>query len=107
MDKTRREALNRAKREPFVIYMMSILTPVSMARAGFEMELRDRIAAAWKAEDYHEAGKLIPDEMLDAFMLCGTRDDVAAEGDGIPLQDRPGRCRCSSPSSRNGIRSSS
>jgi 1,4-dihydroxy-2-naphthoate octaprenyltransferase len=79
VDKTRREALNRAKREPFVIYMMSILTPVSMARAGFEMELRDRIAAAWKAEDYHEAGKLIPDEMLDAFMLCGTRDDVAAQ----------------------------
>ena len=77
VDKTRREALNRAKREPFVIYMMSILTPVSMARAGFEIELRDRISAAWKAEDYHEAGKLIPDEMLDAFMLCGTRDDVA------------------------------
>jgi 1,4-dihydroxy-2-naphthoate octaprenyltransferase len=77
VDKTRREALNRAKREPFVIYMMSILTPVSMNRAGFDIELRDRIGAAWKAEDYHEAGKLIPDEMLDAFMLCGTREDVA------------------------------
>jgi 1,4-dihydroxy-2-naphthoate polyprenyltransferase len=79
VDKTRREALNRAKREPFVIYMMSILTPVSMNRAGFDIELRDRIGAAWKAEDYHEAGKLIPDEMLDAFMLCGTREDVAAK----------------------------
>ncbi len=79
VDKTRREALNRAKRDPFVIYMMSILTPVSMNRAGFDIELRDRIAAAWKAEDYHEAGKLIPDEMLDAFMLCGTRDDVAGQ----------------------------
>src|SRR5664280_3541136 len=78
VDKTRREALNRAKREPFVIYMMSILGDVSMRRVGFELDLRDRIAVAWRAEDYHEAGKLIPDELLDAFMLCGTRDDVAA-----------------------------
>ena len=78
VDKTRREALNRAKREPFVIYMMSVLGDVSMHRAGFDLELRDRIAAAWRAEDFHEAGKLIPDELLDAFMLCGTREDVAA-----------------------------
>jgi 1,4-dihydroxy-2-naphthoate octaprenyltransferase len=93
VDKTRREALNRAKREPFVIYMMSVLGDVSMRRAGFELDLRDRIAAAWRAEDYHEAGKLIPDELLDAFMLCGTREDVAAgamgfhaeTGLGLPL----------------------
>jgi 1,4-dihydroxy-2-naphthoate octaprenyltransferase len=78
VDKTRREALNRAKREPFVIYMMSVLGDVSLRRAGFPAEMRDRIAAAWRAEDYHEAGKLIPDELLDAFMLCGTREDVAA-----------------------------
>ncbi len=79
VDRTRREALNRAKREPFVIYMMSILGDVSLQRAGFPREMRDRIAAAWRAEDYHEAGKLIPDELLDAFMLCGTRDDVATK----------------------------
>jgi len=78
VDKTRREALNRAKREPFVIYMMSVLSDVSLRRAGFDRELRDRIAAAWRAEDYTTAGNLIPDELLDAFMLCGTRDDVAA-----------------------------
>jgi len=79
VDKTRREALNRAKREPFVIYMMSVLGDVSLQRAGFPKEMRDRIAAAWRAEDYHEAGKLIPDDLLDAFMLCGTREDVAAK----------------------------
>jgi 1,4-dihydroxy-2-naphthoate polyprenyltransferase len=78
VDETRREALNRAKREPFVIYMMSVLGDVSLRRAGFDLELRDRIAAAWRAEQFHEAGKLIPDELLDAFMLCGTREDVAA-----------------------------
>jgi 1,4-dihydroxy-2-naphthoate octaprenyltransferase len=78
VDKTRREALNRAKREPFVIYMMSVLSDVSLGRAGFDRELRDRIAAAWRAEDFTTAGNLIPDELLDAFMLCGTREDVAA-----------------------------
>src|SRR5437773_2066032 len=78
VDKTRREALNRAKREPFVIYMMSVLSDVSLRRAGFEQDLRDRIAAAWRAEDYTTAGNLIPDDLLDAFMLCGTREDVAA-----------------------------
>ncbi|HEX5590664.1 MAG TPA: LLM class flavin-dependent oxidoreductase [Candidatus Limnocylindrales bacterium] len=79
VDRTRREALNRAKREPFVIYMMSVLGDVSLKRAGFDRELRDRIAAAWRAEDYTLAGNLIPDELLDAFMLCGTREDVAAK----------------------------
>jgi 1,4-dihydroxy-2-naphthoate octaprenyltransferase len=74
---TRREALNRAKREPFVIYMMSILSDVTLRRAGFETGMRDRIAAAWRVEDYHRAAEMIPDELLDAFILCGTVDQVA------------------------------
>ena len=74
---TRRDALNRAKREPFVIYMMSVLSNVSLKRAGFPPELRDEISAAWRAEDYHRAGLLIPDELLDAFLACGTREEVA------------------------------
>lgn len=79
VDKTRREALNRAKREPFVIYMMSILSDISLGRAGFDPALRDAISAAWRAEDFTTAGNLIPDDLLDAFMLCGTREDVAAK----------------------------
>jgi 1,4-dihydroxy-2-naphthoate octaprenyltransferase len=74
---TRRDALNRAKREPFVIYMMSILSDVTLGRAGFEPALRDQIAAAWRKEDYTTAGGLIPDDLLDAFILCGTRREVA------------------------------
>lgn len=77
VDKSRREALNRAKREPFVIYMMSVLSNFSLQQAGFEPELRDRIMAAWRVEDYHNAAELIPDDMLDAFMLCGTPEEVA------------------------------
>jgi 1,4-dihydroxy-2-naphthoate octaprenyltransferase len=74
---TRRDALNRAKREPFVIFMMSILSDVTLKRAGFEPELRDRIAVHWRKEDYTTAGGLIPDELLDAFILCGTRREIA------------------------------
>ena len=78
IDDSRREAVNRAKREPFVIYMISVLSDISMKRAGFDPQLRTQIAAAWRAEDYHRAGELIPDELLDAFILCGTVDEVAS-----------------------------
>lgn len=74
---TRREALNRAKREPFVIYMMSVLSNVSLQRAGLPPALRDAIAAAWRAEEYHRAAELIPDALLDAFLACGTVEEVA------------------------------
>ena len=79
VDSSRREALNRAKREPFVIYMMSVQSDLAMRRAGLDPELKDRIAAAWRAEDYHRAANMIPDDLLDAFMLCGTREEVAAK----------------------------
>ena len=78
VDRSRREALNRAKREPFVIYMMSVQSDLAMRRAGLDPELKERVAAAWRADDYHRAANLIPDELLDAFMLCGTREEVAA-----------------------------
>ena len=74
---SRREALNRAKREPFVIYMMSILSDVSLDRAGLPRQVRDEVAAAWRAEEYHRAAALLPDELVDAFILCGTAEDVA------------------------------
>jgi 1,4-dihydroxy-2-naphthoate polyprenyltransferase len=77
IDSSRRDAVNRAKREPFVIYMISVLSDISMKRAGFDPALRAQIATAWRAEDYHHAGELIPDELLDAFILCGTVDEVA------------------------------
>ncbi len=78
VDASRREALNRAKREPFVIYMMSVQSDVAMRRAGLDPEVKHRVAAAWRAEDYHRAAELIPDELLDAFVLCGTPDEIAA-----------------------------
>lgn len=74
---TRSEALNRAKREPFVIYMMSVLSDASLSSVGIPPELRDEIARAWHDEEYHRAAEIIPDELLDSFLLCGTVEDVA------------------------------
>jgi 1,4-dihydroxy-2-naphthoate octaprenyltransferase len=77
VDRSRAEARNRAKRDPFVIYMISILSDVSLKRAGFPGELRDTVNKLWRAEDYHGAAQAIPDELLDAYILVGTADDVA------------------------------
>jgi 1,4-dihydroxy-2-naphthoate polyprenyltransferase len=77
VDRSRAEARNRAKRDPFVIYMISILSDVSLKRAGFPAELRDKVNQLWRAEDYHGAAQAIPDELLDAYVLVGTADDVA------------------------------
>lgn len=77
VDDSRRAALDRAKREPFVIYMLSVQSDTAMRRVGLDPELRHRIAAAWRAEDYHGAAGLIPDELVDAFLLCGTVGEVA------------------------------
>ena len=74
---SRADALNRAKREPFVIYMVSILSDLSMQRVGMEPGLRDRVNALWREEKYHEAAEVIPDELLEAFVLVGTPQDVA------------------------------
>lgn len=78
VDSSRRAALDRAKREPFVIYMLSVQSDVAMRRTGLDPQLRAGIAAAWRAEDYHGAAALIPDELVDAFLLCGTAAEVAA-----------------------------
>ena len=77
VDESRRAALDRAKREPFVIYMLSVQSDVAMCRVGLDPQLRQRIATAWRAEDYHGAAGLIPDELVDAFLLCGTAGEVA------------------------------
>ncbi|MGH7641390.1 MAG: LLM class flavin-dependent oxidoreductase [Candidatus Dormibacteria bacterium] len=79
VDSSRRAALDRAKREPFAIYMLAVQTDVAMRRSGFDPALRQPILAAWRAEEYHRAAALIPDELVDAFLLCGTKEELATK----------------------------
>lgn len=81
VDASRRAALDRAKREPFVIYMLSVQSDIAMRRVGLDPELRHGVAAAWRQGDYHAAAGLIPDELVDAFLLCGTREEVAGRAE--------------------------
>ena len=78
VDSSRRAALDRAKREPFTIYMLAVRSDTAMRRVGLDPELKGRVFAAWREGDYHRAAGLIPDELVDAFILCGTPDEVAA-----------------------------
>ncbi len=76
-DRSRRLALDRAKREPFVIYMLSVQSDSALRHAGFDPAIRQPVFAAWKSEDYHRAAQLIPDDLVDAFLLCGTPEEIA------------------------------
>jgi 5,10-methylenetetrahydromethanopterin reductase len=77
VDDSRAAALDRAKREPFAIYMLAIQSDISMRRAGLDPSIRPAVMAAWRAGDYHAAAALIPDEFVDAFLVCGTREEIA------------------------------
>ncbi len=91
-DSSRRAALDRAKREPFVIYMLSVQSEPAMIRAGLDPTIRQAIFAKWQEEDYTGAARIIPDDLVDAFLLCGTREEIAQRADqfrqagmGLPI----------------------
>jgi 1,4-dihydroxy-2-naphthoate octaprenyltransferase len=77
VDESRAAALDRAKREPFAIYMLAVQSDISMRRVGLDPAIRTDVMAAWRAGDYHAAAALIPDEFVDAFLLCGTASEIA------------------------------
>src|SRR3954471_2971579 len=77
VDESRAAALDRAKREPFAIYMLAVQSDISMRRVGLDPQLRTDVMAAWRTGDYHAAAALIPDEFVDAFLLCGTSAEIA------------------------------
>ena len=78
VDSSRAAALDRAKREPFAIYMLAVQSDVSLRRVGIDPAIRLPVMDAWRAEDFHLAASLIPDELVDAFLLCGTTEEIAA-----------------------------
>lgn len=78
VDDSRAAALDRAKREPFAIYMLAVQSDISMRRVGLDPGIRTEVMAAWRAGDYHGAAALIPDDFVDAFLLCGTAAEIAA-----------------------------
>ncbi|MCU1672038.1 MAG: 1,4-dihydroxy-2-naphthoate octaprenyltransferase [Frankiales bacterium] len=78
VDDSRAAALDRAKREPFAIYMLAVQSDISLRRVGIDPAVRLPVMKAWQAGDYHAAAQLISDELVDAFLLCGTTAEIAA-----------------------------
>ena len=70
--------------------MMSVLSDVSLRRAGFDVELRDRIAAAWRAEDYTTAGQPHPRRAARRVHAVRHARGRRGQGDGLPRRDRSG-----------------
>jgi 1,4-dihydroxy-2-naphthoate octaprenyltransferase len=81
VDDSRAAALDRAKREPFAIYMLAVQSDISMRRVGLDPAIRTAVMGAWRSGDYHAAAALIPDEFVDAFLLCGTAGEIAARAE--------------------------
>jgi 1,4-dihydroxy-2-naphthoate octaprenyltransferase len=81
VDDSRAAALDRAKREPFAIYMLAVQSDISMRRVGLDPAIRTAVMAAWRTGDYHAAAALIPDEFVDAFLLCGTAGEIAVRAE--------------------------
>ena len=76
-------------------------------RAGFDQELRDRIAAAWRAEDFTTAGNLDPRRAARRVHAVRDPRGRRRRRDGASTP-RPGStCRSSSRSSRRTARSTS
>jgi len=48
-------------------------------QAGLDPAIRTSVAAALKAGDSELASKLITDDVLDCFVLCGTEQDIVEQ----------------------------
>jgi 5,10-methylenetetrahydromethanopterin reductase len=72
------DAAGRVRRIPFVIYMMTVQSDESYRHAGFDTDLRERIAQAWLSKEVELAGRLVPTELLEQHLLLGTLDEVSA-----------------------------
>ena len=88
VDKTRREAFNRAKREPFVIYMMSVLSDVSLRRAGFDARAARPDRGGVAGRGLHDGRQ--PHPRRAARRVHAVRHPRGRRGgrDGVPRRDR-------------------
>jgi alkanesulfonate monooxygenase SsuD/methylene tetrahydromethanopterin reductase-like flavin-dependent oxidoreductase (luciferase family) len=61
--------------DPFFLYLLQ-LDQTDFKESGLDPDLRARIVATAKAGDLGGAAMLVPDDVLDRFVLCGTEHEV-------------------------------
>jgi 5,10-methylenetetrahydromethanopterin reductase len=76
LGKSKREALEVARKDPFVNYMLSVQEDYLFEETGINPEKKKPIAENYFKGKLSESSSHVTDEMLDAFTLCGRREDV-------------------------------
>ena len=77
VDKTKDIAMERAKRDPFVTYMLSVQDDYLYEGTGIDPAEKKPIAENYFKGNVSEASSHITREMMEAFTLVGSRKDVA------------------------------
>ena len=73
---SKKEALDRARRDPFVAYMLSVQDDYLYEGTGIDPSLKKPIAENYFKGNLPLAFESIKDEMLESFTLVGTPDQV-------------------------------
>jgi 5,10-methylenetetrahydromethanopterin reductase len=76
VDKTKDVAVERAKKDPFVVYMLSVQDDYLYEGTGIDPVKKKPIAENFFKGDLPEASTHISREMIEAFTLVGTSEDV-------------------------------
>ena len=77
VDKTKDLAVERAKKDPFVTYMLSVQDDYLYEGTGIDPAKKKPIAENYFKGNMSEASSHVTSEMIEAFALVGTRKDVA------------------------------
>jgi alkanesulfonate monooxygenase SsuD/methylene tetrahydromethanopterin reductase-like flavin-dependent oxidoreductase (luciferase family) len=75
----RQTARDLARNDPFLLYLFQMESNTSFVQAGLDPAIRTGIAAALKEGDSALASKLITDDVLDRFVLCGSERDIVGQ----------------------------
>lgn len=77
VERSKDAAVERAKKDPFVIYMLSVQDDYLYQGTGIDPARKKPIAENYFKGNLSEASSHITREMIESFTLVGTRDDVS------------------------------
>lgn len=78
VDKSKDIAVERARRDPFVTYMLSVQDDYLYEGTGIDPAKKKPIAENYFKGNLSEASSFITREMIDSFAIVGTLDEIAS-----------------------------
>jgi 5,10-methylenetetrahydromethanopterin reductase len=76
VEKTRETALDRARRDPWMLYMLSVQDDYLYQGTGIDPLKKKPISENYFKGNLEEASRGVSDEMLESFALVGTGDQI-------------------------------